>query len=248
MSYTRTYIDGTWTAAIATGLPVLSQPFVGDSGFYVLNQEYQQFAENFTPLALNTAHPDATYTAYKLVSESPNQDIGNGIVKWTRTYAKVPTTRNDYATISYNFVGFYGAIADIATVTSFPIVGRNRFSNNVTCRIQYDFYLVDGTTYATPASIPTIIERRYYIPLGTISGGVFTATYTRDTLNDLATGKATDSIYDKASWGNLVPTYPTLTEYLGWITAGTEIVAEPSQISRWMGNIYVRSTKYILPQ
>lgn len=248
MSYTRSYIDGDFTIAKATGVPLLTQPFAGDKNYYVLTQEFVQFVENFTPTALNTVHPDAAYSTYKLVSESPEQDIGNGVVKWQRTYAAPPATRNDYATISYSFVGFYGTVTDIAIVSSFPVVGRNRFSNNVTCRIQYDYYLVDGTTYVTPLDIPVIQEQRYYIPKGTIAGAVFTPTYTRGTANDFAFGKPTDLIYDKADWGNLVPSYPSTTEYIGYITAGTEIVAEASQLSRWLGNYYVRSTKYIKPQ
>lgn len=245
------WIDGDFTIALACGLPRFSQPFTGDKKKYILEQDFTQFVDNFVALNLNTNHP--SYPTYKLVEESPLQDQGGGIVKWTRTYAAIPDARDDYSTLAYNYIGYYGTIANIAVAIAYPVIGRNRFTEPVTCRIRSDYFLCAiGQTYPTPASIPVISAQLYYVPLGTISGSTFTSTYPAGSTNDILYGTQTDFLWDNSGAhafpGAIIPTRPTRTEYQTLINNGTEIVAESSQLSRWEGNIYQRVTKYVLPE
>lgn len=252
------YVDMT-TDSVATSLARFTQPFGGDAGEYVLDQNFQQFLANFVPLPLSTPHP--VYTNYYLVSESPLQHLDGGLVAWTRQYAQVPSSRNDSASISYNFIGYYGKIADIAIAATYSIVGRNRLTKVVTCRIQNDYYMTGRVgAYATPSQIPIIPPIRFYVPLGNLVAGVWTPTYTPLSPNDLAFGTDNDFIYDAAKDpvsgavnahpfpGALIPTIPCRQSYQTVVSSGGEIVAEGSVISRWKGNIYQRQTKYIVAQ
>lgn len=249
MSTTLSWIDGDYTVATAVSNPVLSQPFEGDSGEYVLTQDFWQFLANFSALPLNTPYTTLPFAGYYLVGESPLTDLGGGLCKWTRTYAQVPATRNDPSSLAYPFIGYYGRVANLATSSSFPVIGRPRQSLPVTCRIQSDYFLIGATppaSFTNISLIPVIAATKYYVPQGSIIGGVFAPTYAAGSTNDLATGTDTDFIWDPASFGGIIPTIPSRTTYQGWITAGTEVVAEASQLSRWKGNIYQRQTKYVI--
>lgn len=250
MASPNTITDGDFTVASAVTDPHIAAAFEGDPGRYVLEQEFVINNDYFAALPLSTPHP--TFTNYFLVDESvPVPQSVPGIVHWKRTYAQVPAPRNDYGSIAYSFIGYYGKIANLAIASTFPIRGRNRFTETVTCRVQNDYFLVGtspAASYATAALIPSIREQKYYIPLGTISGSTFTRTYTAGSDNDINYGTATDSIWNAADWASLIPTTPTLSDYQAAIVASSEIVAEPSQLTRWKGNIYVRVTKYIVAQ
>lgn len=139
-----TWADGPFALPRPVSLPVFKSPLPNTTAQYEFTQKFQQFKNNFSPLALNTKHPN--YPTYVLVAESEEHDIGGGVVEWERTYSQVPATYNDYETFAYSFIG-------ITTVTgvNVPVVqGRNRFSERVTSRIQYDFFLA-GQTF-TPGS------------------------------------------------------------------------------------------------
>ena len=82
------YQDGTFTVAKAVTLPVFSAPFPGVNVDYVLTQDWVIDLANYSPLALDTAHPD--YPTFKLAQESEKRDLGGGVVQWTRTYWKLP--------------------------------------------------------------------------------------------------------------------------------------------------------------
>lgn len=263
MAYNRTWNDAVsgaaWNTAQPVGVPRLKQPFAGDPTYYVLEQDYQQTIEDFNPLTLNTAFPPAqepgSFAGYYLASESALTDMSNGVGQWTRTYAYKPNTRNDYASLAYSFIGYGGALPNPNVASTTYAWGRNRKTVSVTCRIQYDYYLVGPQAwcdYTDASLIPVIREQLYYIPQGNVVGSVFVPDFTRGSANDISAGLAYDYIWDavpgKYYIGTLIPTYPHRTEYLALITAGSEIVAEPSQLSRWMGNFYVRATKYVVAQ
>jgi len=95
--------DGDFTEPVTCSLLRKSAPFADVNSFYIAEQDFMQFAVDFAPLALGTAHPVAT--SYKLVSESPLQDIGNGLVRWTRRYAETPDDRFLYEGFAHTFPG-----------------------------------------------------------------------------------------------------------------------------------------------
>lgn len=244
------YRDG-MTDAASVGIPNFTAPFAGVNIDYVLTQDYMQLLANYTPLALNTAHPD--YSDFVLVSEGPHQDQGGGVVRWTRTYAKTPAGRQDYASLAYNFIGYLG----LTGINVTPIQYRPRVVIPVSCRIQYDYFLCGtGGSYATPDLIPTISEYKYYQPVGTFTliAGVVTGTPTYpNPIQAALYGIPVDYLSDASgafgaptAYGRIViGTVPTRTDYINNII-GTEIAAEPSQLSRWQGNIFVRTTKYVI--
>lgn len=141
-----------------------------------------------------------------------------GIIQWTRRYATVPITRDIGGSISYQFPGLFKT-----TTLRLP------FTWTVACRISLVYYLVGtGTPYPTVLSLPVTQRTRYYI--GSISGGVGTDVETL------------------ASGFSILPSTPTTETYQGWISAGTQVVAESTQFSLWQGNIWQSATKYITAQ
>jgi hypothetical protein len=217
--------DGTFTSATLDGPGRKSFPIPGDNVSFIVEQEFLAAFANFAPLALNTAH--ATYTDAYLVSESPLQDLGGGIAKWTRTYAQVPAARNEFETFSYQFPGLLGSsnppydqywVADTGG-------GRDPRTEVVTSRLHYEYFLIgDGGAYATVADIPQISAQEYTL----VANPNARIPYL------LAAG-----IY-------LSDSTPTKEAYLEMIDAGTELVAEDSRVERYMGNIWCRITRYVV--
>ena len=86
--------------------------------------------------------------------------------------------------------------------------------------------------------VPSYITFDYFLP--GVSAGV-------DTFNDIEifqptiiidnTGNVTDSYSDTS--------VPSVDDYRASVAARESIVAEPSIVRRWMGNIYERSTRYV---
>lgn len=93
--------DGNWAVAKEVSNRRKSPPFPEVNAFYILEQDFMQFRADFTPLALGTAH--ASEATYQLVSESPLQEVGSGLVRWTRRYAQLPANRILYEGFAYTF-------------------------------------------------------------------------------------------------------------------------------------------------
>jgi len=239
------YTDGDINVAQPCSLPELSSPIPATTAEYLLRQDFQQFRKDFAPLALDTAHPSAgltpDYSAYKLVAEGERKDIGGGLVRWTRTYALVPATHNEFESFGYTFIGFTGVWYSIVSGGANPIAvtGRPRFTRVVSTRVQQDYFLT-----ASPGAITSFSAQLYY------QGG-------------LAAGQQTDFLNDTV--GGIPASVPTRTQYnslisnaqsTGWsggvyagsgaVTAESQLVAEDSRITRWMGNIWLRQTRFIL--
>lgn len=90
--YTRTgkYSDGDWTVPGICSAERIQYPFEGNTKAILLNQDYMVFADYYleTTPAIGSAHP--TYAGMYFVKDSPPQEVGGGIVKFTRTYAMLP--------------------------------------------------------------------------------------------------------------------------------------------------------------
>lgn len=210
--------DGDYSTAQAVTNPELSAPIAGVNANYLLRQDFMQSLSSFVALALNTPHP--TYSTYYLVDESEKVDIGGGLVRWTRTYAQVPASYSEPGgNYAYSFIGFYGQFGINVT----QITGRERQTEVVPVRINRDFFLVGpGQIYTDPNDIPTMPEQQYYSGSPTLK-----VNYIGD------------------SPPLQIATTPSRTAYDALVAAGSEIVVEASTIFRWMGNIYVRETRYV---
>ncbi|MCX7915046.1 MAG: hypothetical protein N3A53_01915 [Verrucomicrobiae bacterium] len=210
------FVDGDFSVAAPNGGPVFSNPFPEITGVYVLRQQYIQKLSDFSPLPLSTPHPD--YPDFVLTGEDGFQNVGAGIITWTRTYAKLPPPFNQYTTMNYNFIGFFGTFG----INNTAVSGRERFTATVPVRIQNDFYLISENP---EEEIP--FERRQIYCIGDI-------TQATDYLGD-------DDILD-------IPSTPLRSTYETWVNDGVEIVAEDSTFKQWLGKYYIRQTKYIKAQ
>jgi hypothetical protein len=221
----RTYTDGTYTSPFAVS-PLIKQPALpGVKDDLVAVQDYVVLRDSYTETALNTGHPDepdAAHPVWVLVAEANKRDLGGDVIQFSRRYARKPSSYSEMGgTIAYNFIGFYGTFGlNITAVT-----GRSRFIEVVPVRVQRDFFLIGPESYcdyATPQEIPITQEQTYYI-------------------GDVA--QLTDYLGDSSVL--TTPSTPDRTTYEGWIATGAEIVAQPSRVERWQGNIYMRETFYI---
>ncbi len=230
------YVDGSWEVATPVGLPVYSSPIQSTTAEYVVNQDFMQSRSSFSPMPLNTGW--FRDSSYKLVSEGPRQDIGGGMVKWTRTYARVPESHDEYESYSYPFIGYFGVwiAGNTSQQGAAAQTGRPREARICTSKVTHEYFLV-GAGGVTVGTIPTITAQRYYS-----SDGVTDTDYLTD---EVVVGSVT-----------FLASVPSKTEYQGWVTAsadgnfetGYPIVAEDSRISRWLGNLFVRQVRRVLPQ
>jgi len=216
------YTDGTYTTAAAISAPVFEAPFRHTSELLILRQNFCIAQSSYAALALNTAH--ATYSDYKLVSEGAQTDLGEGIVEWERTYAKVPSTFTEPGgQYAYHFIGLSGTFGPgIESAT-----GRERFTRNVPTLMEHTFHIVgSGQTYTSADLIPLPAVTKYYYALSS------------------AEELETDYLYDDPPATS--PTVPTRAEYLDLIDDDTAVssysIIIESQLERWMGNIWRQST------
>jgi hypothetical protein len=219
-------IDGTFTTASAVGAARKSFPFDGDNASFIVEQDFMVLFSSFSPLALDTVHP--SIAAAYLVKESPLQDLGGGVARWTRTYAKIPSSRSEWSTITFNFPGYFGTRLP-PYFQYYERIGdeRDPWTATSVCRVLSEYFLcATGQTYETPQDIP-IISRQ-----------LFTLDGRPDQPIDYLVNQTTNPL--------LSATEPTLPEYMALVAAEDEIVAEDSTIERWMGNIYERKTRYVI--
>ena len=213
------FIDGDFTVATPVSLPVFSSPLPNDTAQLIFKQDFMQLLVNVTPLALNTPYcttgfiPDLS--GYYLIAEGEKQDMGGGVVKWTRTYSAVPASYDDWEPYSYTFIGS-GPLGAIATAQQ---VGRMRFSEKVTCRVQNDFFKLGvavtdpitgaSVTPTTPGAIPQIFALAYcsqFVLSSVQYGGYF---YRQDYVSDTL-------VNTNVGW--LTVSTPTATEYASMIS------------------------------
>jgi len=229
-------IDGALTTAQTMGGPRLSFPFEGDVNSFVLEQDYQVLITSYAPLGLDTAH--GTYTDAYLVRESALENLGAGVVKFTRYYAQIPASRSDYETFNFKFPGY---LATTGTVTppydSYWTAtgnGRDPFLATTNSRIFSEYFLcATGQTYETPAEIPVLETIKFTLAL-----------------NDQA---RIDYLLSDAG-GYWSDSSPTLEEWRDLVAGGAgigtgaeagEFIGEDSRLTRWAGNIYCRQTRYV---
>jgi len=97
-----------WTTAVEIGtIPRITYPFqgIGDTTAIIYERDFVIASASWTPLALNTA--DATYSTAFLFEETEPQEIGAGIVQWTRRFGTVPSSFTSYTYEAYTFPAYY---------------------------------------------------------------------------------------------------------------------------------------------
>ena len=248
---------------------------------YQIDQEFsiRQTLFTFPPAPLNTKSNNAAFGLADvnaiLTSVSQAKPEGSGFVSYTATFARVPSSWDDFKSMPFTFPGFPGTIGQNNT--------RNEFSQKVDVRLRYDYFLVDPTAIATGildssgnavtvvsamGAIPTI-NKKYFL-VATANGISVGANGIRTNSIVQLNGKTIGSV-------NWFQTLPQLATYLQWIlnaapylsptppawtqttppvwngtsdngAAATEgqIVMDDSILQPYAGNIIARVTPYIL--
>jgi hypothetical protein len=211
--------DGDFTIATAVSDIRESAPFVqfGIATIYVIDQDFCIARAFYSPLAIDTAHP--TLAGYFLAKESPYQPVSiNHIVKWTRTYSKVPSNfSRPSGTMPYTFPAML--TGDSTTSRLAPK------TMTVNARMQTDFFHTSD-----PDSITVIQPQRYVLAAHT------------DT--DASSSEFGQPIVTNGA--AFTETLPNVGAYKTMVATEIEIVPEASKITpNWMGNIHMRETLYI---
>lgn len=223
------WTDGTWTTESAVSGYSYEAPIPGVVTQYIRRQDFIVAAANYSPPAISTQDGS---TGYYFIGDTGMHDLGGGMVRFTREWAKIPAQHTEWETYAYNFIGFYGAYGINVTT----IAGRERFTPpSVPCQVVHDYYLcTSGQPYTTPGAIQVNAGQRYLIH---------------------GTNLTTDWLSDSPPFSTASD--PTRTAYEAmiadavankWSATTGKIVVADSTLDRWRGEIFVRKTKYILAQ
>jgi len=171
MSYTWT--DGDLTTPQIDGPKRWLRPFDDDFSQVVFEQDYQQFEDDFAPLNLDTPH-DEILDAF-LVKESEPQPLGGGVIKWTRTYSRVPASRAIFESYSWTVPG----IGTEAVYSDVNITGNSSAA---------------GVTTLTTATSSTATVGDSVLISYTFTDGVTGTQYGRQILKGCLTGTSGTTI------------------------------------------------------
>ena len=228
----------------------------------VLEQEFIVAQSSYVPMRLNTpydpswaigwvgafpgGYPTQNLSDFILVREGELQDVGAGLCKIRRRWAVLPPTRNEMEQFTYNFIG-YGDTASNST--------RERGPYTVPSRLQYDYFVFDDWNILSYPLFASDSGRRLNATTGLYPPGlILPPLYYYQDSSGLASNIFADYLSD-GDGGSIPPTVPSFTEYTNAVTGASttngdsaEIVAEASTMTRWMGNIFERRTRFVLAQ
>jgi hypothetical protein len=87
--------------------PRISYPLqsIGSTTAIIYERDFVIASGSWSPLALDTA--DGTYSSAFLFEETEPQEIGGGLVQWTRRFGTVPSSFVSYGYEAYTFPGYY---------------------------------------------------------------------------------------------------------------------------------------------
>lgn len=218
-------IDGTFTSESACGAARTSYPIEGDFTAKVIAQDFMVAFASYSAPTISTAH--ATFTTAYLIGDSELVDLGGGIARFTRTWATVPADRDEFGTYAFQFPGLLGTAPppyDAYWVATDD--GRDPRTEQAKSRIAYHYQLgTPGTITIIPAQVWTLDSNPEARILYLLAAGTY--------------------------WSD---SNPTKEEYLALVAGGTglgtganagEFVAEASNVERYMGDIWVRTTRYV---
>ncbi len=139
--------DGDFTVAQLAGPPVYEIPFKTDPKPYAYKLLYWQFAADFTDLAFGTAGPlGGTY-----VGGTPGtfKSVGAGIVEFSREFALLPDTRNEYESFVYSFQ-FWQTVSGSSSIAEAP--------KTMASRVQFDYFQTDDFSSIELPRAPRVIQ------------------------------------------------------------------------------------------
>ncbi len=219
------YRSGDYTAARPVGGLRNESPLLPElNDVLIFHQDYQQRTDLFVALPYNSMNPDLITPAY-LFDESPREDIGGNVSKWTRSWARIPTS--------------YGKAGGVYPFTIPPFdgtPGRPAKKLPMAMEIWRDFFLCGNSgVYSSWQQIPiTKAFAPYYVN-------------TDDPTDNNAILAWTHGSFDGALADDGT-TWPTLSQYRGWINSGARLQVEDDKVSNWRGGIYMRERFTVLAQ
>lgn len=152
MSTAWTDDTDSFTVAIIDGPRRWLRPFDDDFSQYTFEQDYWQNESDFEPLALDSVSEDFP-DAY-LVGESALEALGGGVVKWTRTYSRIPNSRQRFESYSWTVPGIgseavYSSVSISSTSTSAGVTTITTGTSStagVGDSVQVSYTFTDGVT------------------------------------------------------------------------------------------------------
>lgn len=237
-------------ANVPLGQGFNQQPFVNKQSVMVLEQEFMVAEAAYVPMPLNTLYDPAWSCGWQgtfvglgnlfLVDEGPLVGVGGGIARLKRKFVNLPPNWNEYE----SYPATFPPLDNGADVT------RLGFSRIVNCRLFYQYFVFDNNNL-----LPGI-------PLFPAGNRINTAQESFDVLQFLlweafqgyqavANSVILNMILEPEGAlsdngdGQGTPTVPGYTDYNSWIRQA-EIVAEASSFKRWMGNIWVKCTRFVV--
>lgn len=217
------WTDGTWTAESAVSGYRTSSPIPGSTEKCIIEQDYVILEANWQATAIGT---QLGSTGFYLFEETQREDLGGGIVRWTKRFAKKPTTWTETSSYAYEFPGFFGITwVEASFVSEDPSIpyGREPFTQTVPLTLTHEYYRIgSGLDYSTTDA------------LFTAKGHTAQIYYSQDEnyrIKYLCDGPDEGGPYN-------VSTTPSRTDWDTYITNGTAIYVEDSTIERWLGDIY----------
>jgi hypothetical protein len=115
-----------------TVTPRLEYPFRQDLTAILYLIDYVQRSEFFVPSALDLTCPDNS-SAF-LVEESAPRQKGDGLCRFTRTFATVPAGRTEFSSSSFSFPAYRTLSADTTNL-------RESFTRTIVAKVVYSYLL-----------------------------------------------------------------------------------------------------------
>jgi hypothetical protein len=237
---------------------------------YAFDQEFEMVLSGFPPAPKNTPSNAAGGATFGLgdanailTAYTQPATTGAGMGKFNATFSRVPASWDDFKTLAFTFPGFPGYYGQTNA--------RDIFTDKVTTRLHYDYFLVDPTglaagvldsggnaiTIVVSASLIPTIAKGYFYVFDSSAGIPYPTTRTNSIV---PIGGIT---VNQTLWFETIPNLP---QYLIWIAnalangwsstvwngtsrvGGTDgqIVADDCWLQPYAGNIWERITPYIL--
>ncbi|MDE2103927.1 MAG: hypothetical protein KGL39_42215 [Patescibacteria group bacterium] len=219
------YRSGDFTVATAVGQLRNESPLLPElNDVLIFQQDFMQRGDLFVALPYNTINPNLVDPAY-LFDESPRQDMGGNVVKWTRSWARIPTSYGKAGGI-YPFV--------IPAFEGTP--GRPAKKLPMAMEVWRDFFLCGNWgVYGSWQDIP--IQKAfspYYVDPADPTNKTNLLSWTHGSFENALANDGT--------------TWPTISQYVGWINSGVRIQVEDDKVTNWRGGIYMRERFTVLAQ
>lgn len=235
---------------VGTGFNV--QNFAASQVALIIEQEFDVLEAYYVPWPLNTPYNPAwglgwqnTYTNLDqcfLVEEGPLDPQPGGIIRVKRKFASLPPNRNEFESINATFPPI--AYSDTEN--------RAGFSDIVNSRLFFEYFVFDNLNLLPGIPLFPGGHRINTDVLGADSRflefeqfKVFQGIPSKLLAIDRNAVILPGEFLRDA--GTAVATTPDWTTYADWQRA-VEFVVEASSFNRWLGNIHVRKTRFVLAQ